>query len=73
MKENLYVIATKVKDNQEIYLAVDETKNNGAMIWTRNIKESYADFDYKEIKKFAERYFKNFKKWYIKRWVATFY
>jgi hypothetical protein len=38
------------------------------MEWTEDIEESYADFNYSDIEKFAKEYFKNFKKWYIKEW-----
>lgn len=75
MKQELYVIATKGRNNKEIYLKCSEeetTKDIILMKWTTDIEESYADFDYSSIEKFAKNYFKNFNKWYIKKWVATF-
>ena len=75
MKQELYVIATKGRNNKEIYLKCSEeetTKDIILMKWTTDIEESYADFEYSNIEKFAKKYFKNFNKWYIKKWVATF-
>ena len=75
MKQTLYVIATKGKNNKEIYLKCSDentTKDIILMKWTTDIEESYADFNYSDIEKFAKNYFKNFNKWYIKKWVATF-
>lgn len=75
MKQELYVIATKGRNNKEIYLKCSEeetTKDIILMKWTTDIEESYADFEYSNIEKFAKNYFKNFNKWYIKKWVATF-
>lgn len=75
MKQELYVIATKGRNNKEIYLKCsdEETTNDTILMkWTTDIEESYADFEYSNIEKFAKNYFKNFNKWYIKKWVATF-
>lgn len=73
MKEELFVIATKGRNNTEVYLKCDETEvNRISMKWTTDINESYADFNYSDIEKFAKNYFKNYNKWYIKKWVATF-
>ena len=75
MKEELYVIATRGRNNTEIYLKCSEeetTDDRMLMKWTTDIEESYADFNYSDIEKFAKNYFKNFNKWYIKKWVATF-
>ena len=75
MKQELYVIATKGKNNKEIYLKCSEeetTDDRILMKWTTDIEESYADFEYSNIEKFAKNYFKHFNKWYIKKWVATF-
>jgi hypothetical protein len=62
--EELYVIATRGRNNKEIYLKCGKN----LMEWTEDIEESYADFNYSDIEKFAKEYFKNFKKWYIKEW-----
>lgn len=70
MEETLYVIATAGRNNQEIYLKCKETANG--MEWTNDIEESYADYDYGRIQDFANEYFKQFNKWYIKKWVAKF-
>ena len=78
MKEKLYVIATRGRNNKEIYLAVDESredKNNPFKTyfkWTENIEEAIADFWTGDLERQASNYFKNFKKWYIKSYDATF-
>lgn len=75
MKETMFVIATKGRNNTEVYLKCSdkETKSGKVLMdWTTEIDDSYADFSYTDIEKFAKSYFKNFKKWYIKEWVATF-
>ena len=74
MKERLYVIATKGRNNKEIYLKCSDKEINNKIImnWSEDLEESYADYDYSRIEKFAKEYFKNYNKWYIKEWVATF-
>ena len=57
MKQELYVIATKGRNNKEIYLKCSEeetTKDIILMKWTTDIEESYADFEYSNIEKFAK-------------------
>lgn len=78
MKERLYVIATRGRNNKEIYLAVDESKeskNNPYKIyfkWVEDINEAVATFTYTDIEETATRYFKNFNKWYITSYMADF-
>lgn len=75
MKETLFVIATKGRNNKEIYLKCSEKetkKGNILMEWTENIDEAMATFSYTEIEDCAKKYFKNFNKWYIKEWIAVF-
>lgn len=73
MKQELYVIATKGRNNQEIYLKckeVETQKDTILMEWTTDIEKSYADTTYSNLEKFAKNYFKNYKKWYIKEWIV---
>lgn len=74
MKEKLYVIATKGRQGKEIYLACNEDSpvDKVLMKWTENIDEAMATFSYTETEDVAKSYFKNFNKWYIKEYVATF-
>ena len=76
MKELLYVIATRGRGNKEIYLAVDESRNDNLYAtyfkWTENINEAIATFTYTDIEETAKRHFKNFNKWYIKSYMADF-
>ena len=64
----LYVIATRGRNGKEIYLKCSETKSG--MEWTEDIEESYA-LEYHLIKRFAEDYFKNFKKWYLTEYMIV--
>ena len=69
MEEKMYVIATRGKNNKELYLKCKEDNNYDKKImfeWCEDIEESYADFDYIRIEKLAQSYFKNYNKWYIK-------
>ena len=69
MKEKMYVIATKGRNNKEVYLKCSdkETKGNKILMeWTEDIDEAMATFSYSDIAKNAEAYFKNYNKWYIK-------
>ena len=67
----MFVIATRGKNNKEVYLAVDESKESKTdpykiyFKWTENIEEALATFNYCDIEYTAKNYFKNFKKWYI--------
>lgn len=78
MKQEMYVIATKGKGNKEIYLAVDESKESKTnpykiyFKWTENIDEAYASFTYTDTETTAINHFKNYTKWYIKSYMATF-
>lgn len=78
MKERMYVIATRGRGNKEIYLAVDETKENKKdpykiyFKWTENIDEAIATFNYTDIEETAKRHFKNYNKWYIRDYMANF-
>lgn len=77
MKEILYVIATRGKNGNEIYLMVDEERGklNPYKVyfkWTNNIENAYADFNGYDIEKFAKGYFKNYNKWYITCYKAKF-
>jgi hypothetical protein len=78
MKQEVYVIATRGKGNKEIYLAVDESresKTNPYKIyfkWVDDINEAMADFTYTDIEETAINYFKNYTKWYIKSYMASF-
>lgn len=74
----MFVIATRVKDNKEIYLAIDETresKTNPYKVyyrWTEDINEAMATFSYSDIENTAKHHFKNFNKWYITTHDFTF-
>lgn len=76
---NMYVIATRSRGNKEIYLAIDESKNNLDkpyqiyFKWTEDIEEAYATFTYTDVEETAKRHFKNYSKWYIKEFNAKFY
>lgn len=78
MKERLYVIATRGRNNKEIYLAIDEAKSNFEYYdtikfkWTENIEEAIATFNYADIEKTATSHFKNYTKWYITDYEANF-
>ena len=75
MKQEMYVIATRGKNNKEIYLAVDESRDSLYKIhfkWTENIDEAYATFNYCDVEDTAKNYFKNYSKWYITTYNATF-
>lgn len=75
MKERLYVIATRGRQNKEIYLAVDENRNDYDKVyfkWTENIDEAIATFTYTDIEDTAKNHFKNYNKWYIKEYNADF-
>ena len=71
MKEEMFVIATRGKNNKEIYLAVDETKedkNNPYKVyfrWTEDVEEALSTFNYSDVEETAKHHFKNFNKWYI--------
>ena len=68
MKEEMYVIATRGRNNKEIYLACSDK----GMIWTENIDDSMATFSYTETENCAKNYFKTYNKWYIKSYLANF-
>ncbi len=78
MKEKLYVIATRGRNNKEVYLAVDENRENKTNLykvyfkWTEDINEAYATFTYTDVEQTAKKYFKNYNKWYITDYLATF-
>ena len=75
MKETLFVIATKGRNNKEIYLKCSEKETKKGKIlmeWTENIDEAMATFSYTEIEDCAKKYFKSFNKWYVKEWIADF-
>lgn len=74
MKEELFVIATRGRNNKEIYLAVDESEVNDRIRfkWTENIEEAYATFDYSDVEDTAKNYFKNYNKWYITTYIGDF-
>lgn len=65
--ETMFVIATKGRNNKEIYLAVDESKNTDKVIfkWVDTPDDAYMTFSYSDIEETAKHYFKNFNKWYI--------
>lgn len=72
--EELFVIATRGRNNKEIYLKCSdkESKNKILMEWTEDITEAMATFNYSEISECAKNYFKNFNKWYITSYNARF-
>ena len=78
MKETLYVIATRGRNNKEIYLAVDESRedeNNPYKIyfkWVEDINEAIATFNYCDVEETAQRHFKNYNKWYITSYEGRF-
>lgn len=75
MRETMYVIATKGKNNKEIYLKCSNRESRDGKIlmeWTENIDEAMATFTYTEVEECAKKYFKNFNKWYIRNYIATF-
>ena len=81
MKQEMYVIATRGKNNKEIYLKATEkeTRIKGDKVhikilceWTENIGEAIATFEYSETEKMAKNYFINYKKWYVKSYQAEF-
>lgn len=75
MINELFVIATKGKGNKEIYLKCSdkETKSHKILMeWTEDINEAMATFSYSETEECAKNYFKNYNKWYIKSYKASF-
>lgn len=75
MKQEMYVIATRGKGNKEIYLAIDESKDSNDRIyfkWVEDINEAYATFTYTDVETTAINHFKNYTKWYIKSYMASF-
>lgn len=75
IKQQMYVIATRGRHGKEIYLKCSEkeTKNNKILMeWTEDIDEAMATFSYTETEDCAKKYFKNYKKWYITDYLATF-
>ena len=75
MRETMYVIATKGKNNKEIYLKCSNRESKDGRIlmeWTEDINEAMATFTYTEVEECAKQYFKNFNKWYIRNYIATF-
>lgn len=75
MRETMYVIATKGKNNKEIYLKCSNRESKDGRIlmeWTENIDEAMATFTYTEVEECAKKYFKNFNKWYIRNYIVTF-
>lgn len=70
----MYVIATRGRGNKEVYLAIDESRNtkNVMFKWTENIEDAYATFAYSDVEDTAKKYFKNYNKWYITSYDATF-
>lgn len=77
MIQEMYVIATRGRGGVEVYLAVDESRNEQNLEkvyfkWTENIDEAIATFTYSDIEDTAKRHFKNFTKWYIKSYNAVF-
>lgn len=69
MVVKLYVIATRGKGGQEIYLKCSDDGSN-RMEWTTNIDDSYA-VEYRHAKDFAENYFKHFNKWYLTEYMVV--
>ena len=77
MRELMYVIATRGQHNKEIYLAVDEKRSAEADTkifykWTEDVEQAIATFNASDIEEVAQRHFKNYTKWYIKRHFFTF-
>lgn len=76
VEANLYVIATRGRGNKEVYLKCSETEEmangNPKMVWTENIEEAYATFDYHETELAAKNWFKNYSKWYVKKYIGIF-
>lgn len=75
MKEKMYVITTRGRNGKEIYLKCSDKETRDGKIlmeWTENIDDAMATFFICDAEKCAENYFKNFKKWYITDYVATF-
>lgn len=79
VKELMYVIATRGQHNKEIYLAYDEERTAKCkdpfkciLKWTDNIEEAIATFTITDAEEQAQRYFKNFKKWYVRPYYAIF-
>lgn len=75
VEADLYVVATRGAGNKELYLACDESEcadGRPHMKWTDKIDEAMATFSYSEIEDCAKRYFKNFNKWYVKKYIGIF-
>lgn len=75
VEANLYVIATRGKGNKEVYLKCGDSETADGRIhmeWTENIEEAYATFDYHETERAAKSWFKNYTKWYVKKYVGVF-
>jgi hypothetical protein len=75
VESDLYVIATRGRGNKEIYLKCSDKETSTGRIlleWTENIDEAMATFSYSEIEDCAKRYFKNYTKWYIKKYIGIF-
>ena len=75
IKERLYVIATRGRNNKEVYLKCSNKElQNGKILmkWTEDINEAMATFSYSEIEQCAKNYFKNYNKWYITDYKGIF-
>ena len=75
MKAELYIIATRGKQGKEIYLKCsnkETRKGKILMEWTENIEEAMATFTYTDTEEAAKKYFKNYSKWYITKYKASF-
>ena len=75
VEADLYVIATHGRGNKEVYLKCSDKETSLGRIlmeWTESIDEAMATFSYSEIEDCAKRYFKNFNKWYVKKYIGIF-
>ena len=76
MQEDLYVIATRVQDGKEIYLAIDEGKSlaydKTYFKWVEDINDAYATFSPSEVEDTARHHFKSYNRWYITSYKASF-
>lgn len=77
MKQEMFVIATRGRQGKEVYLAYDNERSSKSltkcyMKWTEDIDEAMATFTYTDAEECAKKHFKNFNKWYIKPFMATF-
>lgn len=61
--DNFYIVCMKCKNNKKCYLSVGNILNT--YVWKFNIREAIWFDTETEAEKFAKKYFKKFKDWFV--------